>query len=125
NLEPAEDLQIAWIPLYASLLPQSVFVISVFLLPVFTCYSVSRLGTIAGSVFWNEFLFIVAIFASTLLGWKTIQVFGMRFGGPVAESLLRSRLFGKPHNPQGVLQQEQHKRSTSEKQGEQTRSKAR
>jgi hypothetical protein len=125
KLEPAEDLQIAWIPLYAAVLPQIVFVFSVLLLPVFTCYSVSRLGTIAGSAFWNGFLFILAIVASILLGTKTIQVFAMRFRGPVPAWLLRTRLFGKPHSQKGPLQQEQQKRTTTEKRGEQTPSKAR
>jgi hypothetical protein len=90
-----EEFQVAWIPLYGTVLPQTVFIVTVSLLPAFTAYEVTRLGTISGSRLWDTLLLIAAVLASALLGWKTAQVFARSFPGPVPAALLRSRLLGR------------------------------
>jgi hypothetical protein len=95
QMDEDEESQVAWIPLYRTVLPQMVFLITVSLLPVFTVYEVSRLGTMSGSRFWDTVAFVLAVAVSTALGWKTAQVFARRFRGPVPAMLIRMRMFGK------------------------------
>jgi hypothetical protein len=95
QIDEEEESQVAWIPLYRTVLPQMVFLMTVSLLPVFTVYEVSRLGTMSGSRFWDIVAFVAAVAMSTALGWKTAQVFAQRFRGPVPAMLIRIRMFGK------------------------------
>src|SRR5882672_415496 len=94
QIRPDAEISIAWIPLYPNSLAQSVFVLTVAVLPPGTTGIIGHVGSITGHKGVDAAAVIVAILLSLLLAFQTLRVFAHHFSGPIAQKMVRMQIKG-------------------------------
>jgi hypothetical protein len=92
QLGRSDDAAVAWLPLYKTVLPQLVFLVTVVTLPAVTVFAVGHTGTISGDAPRDRWLLLAAISLSLFIGWRTVGIFVEQFTGPLPEFLRRFRV---------------------------------
>lgn len=92
QIHPDSEISVAWIPLYPHGLAQTVFVLTVAVLPPATTAIVGHVGSITGRRGIDTAAIACAVLLSVLLAYLTLRVFAHRFPGTIAEKMLRVKV---------------------------------
>ena len=95
QIRPDSEVSVAWIPLYPNGLAQTVFVLTVAVLPPVTTAIIGHVGSITGRRSIDTAAVTIAILLSVLLAFLTLRVFARRFPGAVTARMLRIKVGGR------------------------------
>ena len=95
QIRPDSEISVAWIPLYPNGLAQTVFVLTVAVLPPVTTAIIGHVGSITGRRSIDTAAVTIAILSSVLLAFLTLRVFARRFPGAVTARMLRIKVGGR------------------------------
>lgn len=95
RIQPDTDIGVAWIPLYPTKLAQTVFLLTVAVLPPLTTGIIGHVGSITGRRSVDAAAVIASTLLSLFLAFETLKVFAHGFPGPIAQRLSTMQLMGR------------------------------
>jgi hypothetical protein len=94
-IRPDTEISVAWIPLYPNKLAQSVFMLTVAVLPPLTAGIIGHVGSITGRRNIDTAATTVAVLLSLVLAFQTLKVFARGFPGVISQKMSKLQVRGR------------------------------